>query len=282
MVLGSWVILNIRGGSMKSLVLFLFSMSLNSAALANSSRIQFTQKIVGGIDAKKDQVPFIVSLRKYGEHFCGGSLVKENWVLTAAHCIEGGGDPDNILLGSLKSDDSNNAQKFDIAKVIVHPNYNKSTTSGSDFALIKLQKSASIVKAELNKENLETSSTKQFSVAGWGYLSENGYTTSAELQIVDVPYVEQNKCEEQFQAIEKSESPYLDNTMFCAGYDEGKKDACQGDSGGPIFYKDQITQKFVLVGVVSWGYGCARENVSGVYSNIASEVTWINQTIENN
>ncbi len=234
------------------------------------------------MDAKEGQVPFIVSLRKYGQHFCGGSLVKDNWVLTAAHCIEGGGDPDHILLGSLKSDEAHNAQKINIAKVFVHPNYNKSTASGSDFALIKLQKSASLALAELNQENLEVSSVKQFLVAGWGYLSEKGYTTSDELQIVDVPYVEQNKCEEQFQNVEKSESPYLDNTMFCAGYEEGKKDACQGDSGGPIFYKDQITQKFVLVGVVSWGYGCARKNVSGVYGNIASEYSWINKTIETN
>ena len=267
---------------MKFLILFLFLINVHSAASADTRKIQFTQKIVGGINAQQGEVPFIVSLRKYGEHFCGGSLIKDNWVLTAAHCVEGGGNPDYILMGSLKSNETYDSQKLSVAKVIMHPNYNKHTTSGSDFALIKLKNPVTTELAELNQEKLETNSVKQFSVAGWGYLSESGYITAPELQIVDVPYVEQNKCEQQFQNIETSETPYLDSTMFCAGYDEGKKDACQGDSGGPIFYKDQTTKKFVLVGVVSWGYGCAKANVSGVYSNIATEHSWINTTIQNN
>lgn len=116
-----------------SLTSFLF-LSIASA----QSQVGF-ERIVGGKDAAEKEVPFIVSLRKYGQHYCGGTIVNQSWVVTAAHCIDGVGKPDDVLVGSLIVEGSAGAQKVKADKVFVHPDYNKNGNSGSDIALVKLK-----------------------------------------------------------------------------------------------------------------------------------------------
>lgn len=242
---------------------------------------KMAERIVGGKDAQEKEVPFIVSLRKFGGHLCGGALVNKNWVVTAAHCIDGIGKPDEVLVNSLDVKGSNNSKTFKVEKYFIHPNYNKTISSGSDFAVLKLKGDVLTDFVDLSSTDPNLLSISEFSVAGWGVLDESGYPSPQTLQILTVPYVAQDKCESQFQKAIPSSSPYLDNSMFCAGYEAGGKDACQGDSGGPIYYKG-TAGKFILVGVVSWGYGCARKNLSGVYSNVATEYNWLADTIEKN
>lgn len=271
-----------RGDLMKSVILFLVFLLSAPSVFGNSVTGKGSERIVGGGDAVEGQVPFIVSLRKYNQHFCGGTLVNETWVVTAAHCIDGVGKPDDVLVGSITSKGSKGSKMYKVESVFVHPNYNKNIQSGSDFALVKLIGKTTVEFAELNIKDPSSLAVKDFTVAGWGALEEGAYGTPSVLQTLDVPYVDQQLCEKQFQDLDKSSTPYLDNSMFCAGYPEGGKDACQGDSGGPIFYKDITTNKFILTGVVSWGYGCARKDLSGVYSNVATESNWFNDTIKNN
>ena len=73
-------------------------------------------------------------------------------------------------------------------------------------------------------------------------------------------------------------SPQTTDTMICAGLDKGGKDSCQGDSGGPLFFNKE--DRNYLIGLVSWGEGCARANKYGVYSKVNNQVDWISQQIQ--
>lgn len=236
----------------------------------------FTQRIVGGLDAKAGDAPFIVSLRYNGQHFCGGTLIAKSWVLTASHCVAAM-NPEEVVLGATKVDGEDAVETFKVEKVIVHPDFNVPREMANDFALIKFKGISKIAPALLNEVEPELLALPSFNVAGWGNTSEFSYFGSSLLQIVAVPFVDQNVCEKQLQDYQKEKNGYLDETMFCAGYEEGKKDACQGDSGGPLFFKSS-TNEFVVAGVVSWGIGCARKGQSGIYSDVSSVVDWINNS----
>lgn len=106
----------------------------------------------------------------------------------------------------------------------------------------------------------------KFWVTGWGALSENGNSPDL-LQKVEVPFVDNAKCKQTYFGLNEQQ-------MLCAGYEEGGKDACQGDSGGPMVFRYSSDQ-WVVAGVVSWGWGCARPNTPGVYTRVSSYAQWI-------
>ncbi|MDT8286447.1 MAG: serine protease [Elusimicrobiales bacterium] len=219
-------------------------------------------KIVGGMEAQKGEFPFIVSLRSsWGSHFCGGSLIKKGWVLTAAHCVEGG-YLKGISIGLHNQYDTEGVEKFTAEKVITHPGWN-SNTMENDFALVKLSGDSSFEPIKLNSR--EIGGSVNFVTAGWGTTSESG-SLAKNLMKVTVPFIDQATCEAAYPG-------NVTGTMICAGYKEGGKDSCQGDSGGPLMMGYGSSR--VLVGVVSWGYGCARPNQPGVYAKVNSAFDWI-------
>ncbi|KAI4570722.1 hypothetical protein MJT46_006239 [Ovis ammon polii x Ovis aries] len=224
-------------------------------------------KIVGGYTCGANTVPYQVSLNS-GYHFCGGSLINSQWVVSAAHCYKSGiqvrlGENNiNVVEG--------NEQFISASKSIVHPSYN-SNTLNNDIMLIKL-KSAASLNSRVASVSLPTSCASagtQCLISGWGNTKSSGTSYPDVLQCLKAPILSDSSCKSAYPG-------QITSNMFCAGYLEGGKDSCQGDSGGPVVCNGK------LQGIVSWGYGCAQKNKPGVYTKVCNYVSWIQQTIASN
>lgn len=229
-------------------------------------------KIIGGTKVDHGEYPFMVSLMHrngdvWRNQFCGGSLIKADVVLTAAHCvanespqtIEVSGGRVNLMSGSY-------GQRRFVRGIRIHESYNPNTLD-YDIALIYLAQPFNLnwdlqtidYDAVMNNGN-------QLTVIGWG---STGYNSSPDLMEVNVYHISHEVC---------NRSDWLNGAvsklMFCAGYANGGKDACQGDSGGPIFVK-LASGQIVQQGIVSWGVGCAQAQKPGVYTRLRSFIAWI-------
>jgi trypsin len=238
-------------------------------AQAKSDKLHMN--IVGGVEASQGEFPFIVSLQAgYMGHFCGGSLIKKNWVLTAGHCVAD--TIDKVVIGMHDLDNTTNTESIKVKRVIRHPQYNENTTD-YDYALLELASDSKYEPIALNTaSNLDVPSNSapiMATVAGWGATKESSYSLPNSLQKVDVPLVSNAECNKDYNGV-------ITDRMICAGIDKGGKDSCQGDSGGPLIATADDNQRY-LIGVVSWGEGCARAGKPGVYSRVSQAVAWINQ-----
>ncbi|KAM3613529.1 uncharacterized protein V6R79_000970 [Siganus canaliculatus] len=220
-------------------------------------------KIVGGYECERHSQPHQVSLNS-GYHFCGGSLVNENWVVSAAHCYK---SRIEVRLGEHHIGiDENTEQFISSSRIIRHPSYNSWTTD-NDIMLIKLSTPA-VLNQYVQPIALPSgcaSAGTMCTVSGWGN-TENPAVDGDSLQCVEVPILSDSVCENAYPGM-------ISNAMFCAGYLEGGKDSCQGDSGGPVVCNG------VLQGVVSWGYGCADEGNPGVYAKVCVFTDWLESTM---
>jgi secreted trypsin-like serine protease len=220
-----------------------------SAAYAADARV------IGGKPAAQNEFPFMVHLSMG----CGGALYKKDIVLTAAHCMDGSGNNNRITVTAGVADlNSSAAIKVKSTKVKVAPGYDG---TGKDWALIKLAK-------PIDKPTLKIATTTRynrgtFTIAGWGDTREGAGTGTTKLQKATVPFVSDRACKWHYgnRLVPKEE--------LCAGYTSGGIDTCQGDSGGPMFRKDDAG-KWIQVGIVSWGDGCARTGVPGVYTEVST------------
>ena len=241
-----------------------------TATLSIAAQADIKHEIVGGVVAEKGEFPFQVSLQSTsGSHFCGGSLIKKNWVLTAAHCV---GRNMQIVAGLHDQKDRTGTETFTPKRVIPHPQYNRSTLD-YDYALIELSADSQFRPVDLNSSEIAIPEGDQpaYNVwtAGWGATREGSYSLPNLLNKVEVPLVTTKVCNESVAYNNK-----VTDRMICAGYATGGKDSCQGDSGGPLFAK-QASGDYLLIGVVSWGHGCARPNKYGVYSKVNAVIDWI-------
>lgn len=229
-----------------------------------------TIRIVGGVPAAAGEFPFMVSLQRGTSHFCGGSLIHKNWVLTAAHCVRGTSASSlKLRIGMLKQGNLSGVESLAVKKIVVHPQYN-SSRSEYDFALLQLNGDSNFQPVTLNSKDLdipdEENQAPLSTTLGWGRTSEGG-SLSSTLMKVEVPLVSSKRCESAYPG-------QFGKTMVCAGLEKGGKDSCQGDSGGPLVVSTELGEK-VLVGVVSWGEGCARPKKYGVYAEVNSALSWI-------
>ncbi|XP_022529987.2 trypsin-3 [Astyanax mexicanus] len=225
-------------------------------------------KIVGGYECPKNSVPYQVSLN-IGYHYCGGSLITTEWVLSAAHCYK---SSYQVRLGehNIKSDDEGTEQFIDSAKIIKHPSYS-SLTFNNDIMLIKL-KSPATLNSYVSTVALPSSCASAGTyclISGWGNTLSSGSNYPDTLQCLDAPILSDSNCRRAYPLL-------ITSNMFCAGFMEGGKDSCQGDSGGPVVCNGEVQ------GIVSWGYGCAQKNSPGVYTKVCNYNSWINRTIQNN
>ncbi|WP_348224791.1 serine protease [Vibrio parahaemolyticus] len=256
----------------KTLVAFLIGLTLPATTIADTLKpVQndVSTRIIGGEPANTSDWKFIASLVRKGQptsigHFCGGSFLGGKYVLTAAHCVEGlnAGDLD-IVLGLYDQNRESQAQRIAVNNIYSHTAYNSHTTN-NDIALIELEHSVDSATIDLaTPEVLDSVRVgDKLHVAGWGNTSTTDRVYPTVLQQVDLEYVDRATC----QNLSGNYSNVSDDGI-CAGYYWGGKDSCQGDSGGPLIVDDNGINK--LLGVVSWGDGCAQPNAYGVYANVA-------------
>ena len=236
------------------------------------------QEIVGGTATTIAANPWQVSLQtSSGFHFCGGSVLNENWILTAQHCVNDGGGiskPARVEAGTTTL--SGSGQVRSVAEVIVYPGYSGPET-GKDVALLRLSTPLDLSGANVKAIGLVTAADASGGVTGtgvtsrvtgWGTLSSGGSSPDT-LQTVDVGILSNSS----------AQSSYPQETITAdqlAAASPGK-DSCQGDSGGPLTVLKGSTR--VLAGVVSWGYGCADSRYPGMYARVSSFESWISSKI---
>jgi secreted trypsin-like serine protease len=236
----------------------------------------FEAKIVGGQPAGEGQFPALVALGAAGEgtpserRLCGGSVIAEDIILTAAHCVvESADDPESFVVFSGSVDlESDAIVETAVTDVHIAHDYNEPIDNANDWALLKLDEALDVEPIELGTEPEEFDALV---TAGWGNLGDGTYPTVANW--VEVPFIDDEDCSEAYP--DKIDGA----TMLCAGdLENGGVDSCDGDSGGPLMAPGEDGQ--ILVGIVSWGYDCAVAGQPGVYSEIADFNSAIDDVIE--
>nr|ACF72874.2 trypsin [Ochlerotatus taeniorhynchus] len=238
----------------------------NAAALSSLGG-----RIVGGFQIEISEVPHQVSLQQRGRHFCGGSIISSRWILTAAHCTEENLNPDAYTIRAGSTDRTDGGQVLKIKSVNPHPLYD-SDNINYDFSLLELTESIgfsrSVQAIRLPEADESVADGSMCTVSGWGS-TQNYDESNILLRAVNVPSYNQEECKKALASIAT-----VTEQMICAGYAAGGKDSCQGDSGGPLVSDGK------LIGVVSWGKGCALANYPGVYARVSSVRGWIQEVAE--
>ncbi|XP_077618768.1 coagulation factor XI isoform X6 [Crocuta crocuta] len=217
--------------------------TLRLCKMDNACTTKIKPRIVGGEASVHGEWPWQITLHitsPIPRHLCGGSIIGNQWILTAAHCLIGVESPKilHVYSGILnQSEIKKDTSFFGVQEIIIHDQY-KTAESGYDIALLKLE-------------------------------TAMNYTDKIQntLQKANVPLVTTEECQTRYRGHR------ITNRMLCAGYREGGKDACKGDSGGPLSCKHN--EVWHLVGITSWGEGCGQKERPGVYTNVVEYVDWI-------
>ncbi|XP_023159962.2 trypsin alpha [Drosophila hydei] len=233
------------------------------AALPEGLLPQLDGRIVGGSATSIGSFPWQISLQRNGGHSCGGSVYSAKIIVTAAHCLQ------SVSASSLKVRAgstywNSGGSLIQVAAFRNHEGYNANTMV-NDIAVIRLSSALSFssnIKA-IGLATYNPANGAAATVSGWGTQSSGSSSIPSQLQYVNLNIVSQSRCASSSYGY----GSQIKSTMICAS--ASGKDSCQGDSGGPL------VSGGVLVGVVSWGYGCAYSNYPGVYADVSVLRSWV-------
>ncbi|XP_051779544.1 vitamin K-dependent protein C [Erpetoichthys calabaricus] len=234
--------------------------------------------VVGGAKAKKGHSPWQALILFSGRFHCGGVLIDQNWVLTAAHCIKTA-TKFRVRLGDYERLRTEHTEvTLLVTEIIVHPNYTEKIED-NDIALLRLEHPVTFTKYIIPiclppqplAESVLNNEGTNVEVTGWGKQHENAKNQSSALRYIKIRLASHEECSTLMTS-------KLTENMLCAGTLGESKDACSGDSGGPMVTKYKNT--WFLVGLVSWGEGCGRIDKLGVYTKVSNYLTWIRNIIE--
>ena len=162
---------------------------------------------------------------------------------------------------------------FNVDLIVNHPNYNNPSGSSNDIALVRLAEDAdlAVYTPVCLPSHQQDFTGRQSTVAGWGATSESGPLSHVLQELEGLPVVSDSQCRTAIGSVPGYSDSDISSDMLCAGGDQGR-DACQGDSGGPLVV-EETDSRYTLVGVVSWGIGCARNNLPGIYAEVSSKIS---------
>ncbi|KAF2905062.1 hypothetical protein ILUMI_01116 [Ignelater luminosus] len=248
--------------------------------------------IVGGVPAEQKEFPHIVALgfgsKRDIKWLCAGSLISDNFVLTAAHCIRTSefGEVKWARMGTINLEEPENGgspEDFEIVDRYIHPEY-RSPSKYNDIALVKLNQSVLLTEfVQPACINTKFNTNKAAEAIGWGKTSYTG-STSNDLLKVELEIYDKEICMKSYKNIPKRNLPngILDETQVCAGGRLGEsKDTCQGDSGGPLheLLGGGSVNIYNVIGITSFGKACGIANVPGIYTRVSYYVPWIESII---
>jgi secreted trypsin-like serine protease len=249
-------------------------LALNGCAVADLSGDDGADKIVGGAPVDISAFPWQISMQtQSGFHFCGGSILDEDFILTASHCVDGQSAASmRVVAGISRVSQSSSGQIRQIAQITMFPGYN-SPEFGKDVALLELSQPLDLSSPNVSAIDIVTAADAaagltnpgvNSTVSGWGTLSSGGNSPD-QLQAVTVPLISNADANSAYQP----EGITITGDQLGAGLiGIGGKDSCQGDSGGPLIVQTSTGPK--LAGVVSWGFGCADPRFPGMYARVSS------------
>lgn len=255
-------------------LLFFLSCLVSTASFATD----FSTRIIGGQPAETGEWPTMVQLFEgdvdsaEAEYFCGGTLISDQWVLTAAHCFYGDNGeidklPTDVFVIAKSSGVLGQGQKVEVSQIFIHEQYAVANQYDSDIALMELE---SVVNNPALQSFYygEPGAGCMADIVGWGATSSITSAQASEvLKDAEVPVVEQSKCVEAMGGV-------ITGNMFCAGFEEGGTDTCPGDSGGPIFIEQD--NEFRQIGITSWGpSACGTASQYGVYTRLSQFEDWV-------